>query len=221
MRLGRPKGEASKPVALPERYDTVTLTTPSGERIPARVLGRAQETLMIAILVPMRSLSRGELAGMVLEFEAPRGRASLKGTFAIDDPAEPDVLRVDGPHTVEVLQEREYVRIKSARPVLVYAGGDRLQIRSYTVDLSGGGLLLAGPDTIKVGEEIRFQLTLSQGDSPIAGTGTVVRTDSRGRRAVAFHDISDFDRRRLVRFIFECQRTERRRGLDMEDRFGN
>jgi PilZ domain len=221
MRLGRAKNEVSKPVALPARYDTVTLATKSGERIPARVLERGQETLTVAIVVPMKPLSRGELAAMVLEFEAPRGRALLRGTFAIRDPAEPDVLSVNGPHDVEVLQEREYVRIKSARPVLVYAGGDRMQIRSYTVDLSGGGLLLAGPDTLKVGEEVKFQLTITQGDPPIAGTGTVVRTDSRGRRAVAFDSISDFDRRRLVRFIFDCQRTERRRGLDMEGGYGS
>jgi c-di-GMP-binding flagellar brake protein YcgR len=37
---------------------------------------------------------------------------------------------------------------------------------------------------------------------------------------VEFEGISDFDRRRLVRFIFESQRTERRRGL-MEDSYGS
>jgi hypothetical protein len=217
MKLGRGKPEAAKAVALPERYDNVTLTTSSGERIPARVLERAGETLRIAILVPMRPLAPRELANMVLEFEDVRGRARLRGAFRIENPAESDVLRVGGPHTIEVLQEREYVRIKSARPVLVYAGGDRLQIRSYTVDLSGGGFLLAGPDTLKMGDEVRFQLTIAQGDAPIAGSGTVVRVDSRGRRAVAFDGISELDRRRLVRFIFECQRAERRRGLQVED----
>lgn len=220
MKLGRSKNEASKPVALPERYDTVTLATPSGERMPARVLQRTVDTLAVAILVPMRSLSGRELAGMVLEFEGARGRARLRGEFEIPDHSEPDVLHVTGPYSVEVLQEREFVRIKSARPVLVYAGGDSLQIRSYTVDLSGGGFLLAGPDTLKIGEEVKFQLTLTPGDSAIMGTGKVVRTDSRGRRAVEFDGISDFDRRRLVRFIFECQRTERRRGL-MEDSYGS
>ncbi|HEX5852989.1 MAG TPA: hypothetical protein VFY36_07850, partial [Solirubrobacteraceae bacterium] len=78
MKLGRSKNEASKPVALPERYDTVTLATPSGERMPARVLQRTVDTLAVAILVPMRSLSGRELAGMVLEFEGARGRARLR-----------------------------------------------------------------------------------------------------------------------------------------------
>jgi hypothetical protein len=219
MKFGRSKNDASKPVALPERFDTVTLAVPSGERIPARVLERSAEALAVAIVVPMKSLSARELKGMVLEFEGARGRARLRGDFEIPDHSEPDVLHVTGPYSVEVLQEREFVRIKSARPVLVYAGGDRMQIRSYTVDLSGGGFLLAGPDTLKVGEEVKFQLTLTPGDNAISGTGKVVRTDSRGRRAVEFEGISDFDRRRLVRFIFESQRAERRRGL-MEDGYG-
>jgi c-di-GMP-binding flagellar brake protein YcgR len=44
-----------------------------------------------------------------------------------------------------------------------------------------------------------------------------VRVDRQGRRAAVFHEISDLDRRRLVRFIFECQRTERQRGLREEN----
>lgn len=219
MKLGRKKEEAesTKAVRLPDRYDTVTVMTARGEKFPARVLERVQDRLRIAILVPLKALSAGELRGMVLEYPGARGRTRLRGSFSIDDPGEPDVLCVEGPHQVEVLQEREYVRIKSARPVLVYAGSDRLQVRSYTVDLSGGGFLLAGPDTLKVGEEVKFQLTIEPGSAPLAGRGKIVRTDPQGRRAVAFEGISDFDRRRLVRFIFECQRTERRRGL-MNDR---
>jgi len=139
----------------------------------------------------------------------------------MEDPKEPDLLRIESPRSIEVLQEREYVRIQSARPVVVYAGGDRQEVQSYTVDLSGGGFLLAGPDTLKVGEEVKFQLTITQGVLPITGKGKVVRIDSRGRLAVSFQDISDLDRRRLVRFIFECQRSERRRGLQTEERNGN
>jgi hypothetical protein len=214
MKLGRKKEEQeTKSVKLPDRYDTVTVMTARGEKFPARVVERVQDRIRIAILVPLKTLSGSELQGMVLEYPGARGRTRLRGSFTIDDQHEPDVLCVEGPHHVEVLQEREYVRIKSARPVLVYAGGDRQQMRSYTVDLSGGGFLLAGPDTLKVGEEVKFQLTIEPGAAPLTGKGKVVRTDSKGRRAVAFDGISDFDRRRLVRFIFECQRTERRRGL--------
>ncbi|HEY2202256.1 MAG TPA: PilZ domain-containing protein, partial [Solirubrobacteraceae bacterium] len=125
---------------------------------------------------------------------------------------------LSAPRSLEVLQEREYVRIRSARPVLVYAAHDGMRVQSFTVDVSGGGLLLAGPDTLRVGHELTFQLTLTPGVTPVSGKGRVVRVDSQGRLAVEFESISDLDRRRLVRFIFECQRSERRRGLEGDDR---
>ncbi|HYM66354.1 MAG TPA: PilZ domain-containing protein, partial [Patescibacteria group bacterium] len=185
-----------------------------------RVLERGVNTLLIAITVPTKTWTDRRLEGMVVEFTAPHGRVRLQGRVTLEDPAEPDVLRMDAPRSVEVTQEREHVRIDAARPVIVYAGRDLTQIQSYTVDVSGGGFLLAGPDTLKIGDEVRFQLTLTPEVLPVTGTAKVVRIDSRGRRAVAFDSISDLDQRRLVRFIFECQRAERRRGLDPDGRDG-
>lgn len=220
MRLRRQKSEQSKPVALPGRSETVIVRTQSGGRMPAKVTARGPQSLQVAIVVPIKPFSSAELDGMVVEYSSRRGRVRLCGTAIVEDPREPDLLRIEGLRSIEVLQEREYVRIQSARPVVVYAGGDRQEVQSYTVDLSGGGLLLAGPDTLKIGDAIKFRLTITPGVTPIAGTGRVVRIDASGRRAVSFEDISDLDRRRLVRFIFECQRAERRRGLQNDERTG-
>ncbi|HEY0517552.1 MAG TPA: PilZ domain-containing protein [Solirubrobacteraceae bacterium] len=120
------------------------------------------------------------------------------------------------PHSTEQPQERAYVRIKSSRPVLVYSARDRNQVQSFTVDVSGGGLLLAGPDTLRIGEQVTFRLTLTPGVLPISGTGSVVRSDTHGRRAIEFDTISDLDRRRLVRFILECQHAEAQSALDTD-----
>jgi hypothetical protein len=216
MRLGRDKAAASTPIALPGRGDPLTLLTARGERIPARALERGVNTLLLAITVPTRTLGRDELDGLVIEFTAPNGRVRLQGSISLENPAEAEVLRMDAPRSVEVLQEREYVRINAARPVLVYAGRDLMDVQSYTVDVSGGGFLLAGPDTLQIGEELKFELTLNPDAVPVSGTAVVVRIDSRGRRAAAFHEISELDRRRLIHFIFECQRAERQRGLQEE-----
>ena len=213
MKFGRGHEEKSKPVALPERSQTVTLTPAGGKGLPARVLERGPDSLLVAIMVPIEPLSRRQLDGLVLEFVAPQGRVSLSGTVTIENPAEPDVLRIDGPRSIEVLQEREYVRIRAARPAVVYGGKDAMPIQSFTVDLSGGGFLLAGPDSLKIGEEVNFRITLTPGVLQISGVGKVVRVDREGRRAVEFGSISELDRRRLIRFIFECQRAERHRGL--------
>jgi len=221
MKLRRDKSESSKPVSLPARSDTVTLATASGGRIPARVVEQAPNALLVAIMVPTKPFSASDLAGLVLEYTGPRGRVRLTGAAVIDDPSEPDLLRIEGLRSLEVLQEREYVRINSARPVIVYTGGDRQQVQSYTVDVSGGGFLLAGPDTLRIGEAVSFRLTITPGEAPVTGTGRVARIDAQGRRGVAFAEISDYDRRRLVRFIFECQRAELRRGLAQGDGRGS
>jgi hypothetical protein len=221
MKLGRGGPPKQEPVELPERSANVTLVPATGERIHARVLERGPDSLLVAIMVPVAPLSYGQLERLVLEFVGPRGRVRLSGTVTVEDPSDPDVLRIDRPRSIEVLQEREYVRIMSARPVLVYGGPDKIPVQSYTVDLSGGGILLAGPDSLKIGDEVEFQLTLTPGVLLIGGKGKVVRIDAAKRRAVEFTSISELDRRRLIRFIFDAQRSERQRGLDTDDRYGN
>jgi hypothetical protein len=214
MKFGRGSEPRSTPVTLPERAQDVTLMARGASKgILARVLERGPDSLLVAIMVPVGRLSNSELDGMVVEFVGPQGRVRLTGTISLEDPSDPDVLRVDAPRSIEVLQEREYVRIMSARPAIVYGGKGRMPVESFTVDISGGGFLLAGPDTLKIGEEVQFQLTLTPGVLQISGTGEVVRVDRQGRRAVAFKSITELDRRRLIRFIFEIQRSERQRGL--------
>jgi hypothetical protein len=221
MKFGRGEDKKPQPVELPGRSENVTLVPPRGERIAARVLEREPDSLLVAIMVPTAPLSNRQLDGLVLEFVAPRGRIRLTGTVTIESPSEPDVLRIDHPRSIEVLQEREYVRIMSARPAVVYGGANQIPVQSYTVDVSGGGFLLAGPDSLRIGDEVEFQLTLTPGVLLIAGKGKVVRVDSHQRRAVEFTSISELDRRRLIRFIFECQRSERQRGLDTDNGYGS
>jgi len=220
MRLGRKKSQPAQAVAIPARSETVTLALASGEKLPARVVTSDPSVLLVGIMLPRQPLGAAELAALVLEFNDVRGRVRLQGTTTIQDAQEPDLIRIEGPRSIEVLQEREFVRIRSARPIIVYSGRDHMQVQSYTVDVSGGGLLLAGPDTLNIGEQVRFRLSTRAGEDPIVGTGKVVRSDPQGRRAVAFEEISDLDRRRLVRFIFEIQRAERRRGLQQDETHG-
>jgi hypothetical protein len=221
MKFGRGAAQQSKPVALPEPGDTATLSTPGRERITARVLESTPDALLVAIMVATDPLTRTQLDTIELEFVGPQGRVRLTGTTTIADPSERDVLRIAEPRSVEVLQEREYVRLRAARPVIVYVGADRMQVESFTVDISGGGMLLAGPDTLRPGDDFQFLLTLAQGEMPVSGTGRVVRIDNTGRRACEFASISESDRRRVVHFIFECQREERARGLQTEQRHGS
>jgi hypothetical protein len=215
MKLGRGRSQPAQAVVWPEVHEVISLNLGGGGRVPARVVEHGQDSILVAITVPTRPLTPTQMADMIIEYTGERGRVRLRGSCVMEDPDDNDLVRINAPRSVEVLQEREYVRIRSARPVLVYSSREQQQMQSYTVDVSGGGLLLAGPETLRVGEEVKFRLTLTPGVLPVSGTGHVVRADAQGRLGVVFDEISDLDRRRLVRFIFECQRAERRRGLDM------
>jgi c-di-GMP-binding flagellar brake protein YcgR len=218
MKILRSKQPAAEAVTLPDAGEPVHVAVRGAGWVPAKVLERGPDALVLAVTVRMRKLTPEQLEKLIIEFSSARGRVRLRGTVVSQDAASPELLTLNAPRSVEVLQEREFVRIRSARPVLVYSAREGVRVQSFTVDVSGGGLLLAGPDTLAVGEELTFQLTLTPGVTPVSGSGRVVRVDAQGRRAVEFESISDLDRRRLVRFIFECQRTERRRGLEEDDR---
>ena len=221
MKFGRGNSEKSQPVSLPERSENVTLVPASGERIPARVLERGAETLLVAIMVPIQPLSHSQLEGLVLEFVGPRGRVRLSGHHH-DRESRGAGRPAHRPATLDRGAPGTRVRAHHVHaPCIVYGGPDQIPVQSYTVDVSGGGFLLAGPDSLKIGEEVEFQLTLTPGVLVISGKGKVVRVDSRQRRAVAFTQISELDRRRLIRFIFECQRDERQRGLETDGHYGN
>ncbi len=211
MRLRRSPSEQRPEPELPERSDAVTLVRPSGERVQARVAERRGGELLVALMFrPEAPLHPGRLDGLLLEFTSARGRVRLHGAVTLIDR---ELLRFTELEPAELLQEREYVRVQTTRPVLV-SGSTGNSIQTFSVDLSGGGMLLAGPATLKVGERIQFRLLTAQGSPPISGLGVVVRTDSQGRRAVCFEEIGEGDHRRLVRFIFECQRLDRRKGLE-------
>lgn len=116
------------------------------------------------------------------------------------------------------MQRRQYVRVARARPVSIRRGFERNAISTYSIDISGLGILLAGPDTLKVGEGVKFRLSIADDEEPIIGAATVVRLDPRGYRAIRLDEVSELDRRRLVRFVFDCEREDRRRQLEREGR---
>jgi hypothetical protein len=216
MKLRRAKEPDRAELALPERSEAVTIVRPSGERVQARIVEREGEQLLVALMFRVeRPLDNGRLDELQLEFTSPRGRVRLQGTVTLEDR---ELLRFRELRSHELIQEREYVRVQSTRPVLVLTGSSQGTIQTYSVDLSGGGMLLAGPSTLKVGEQVQFRLTIAKGAPPITGAGTVVRTDTQGRRALCFDEIAEGEHRRLVRYIFECQRAERRRGLGASGR---
>jgi hypothetical protein len=204
-------------LTLPDVGEEVSICLEGSARIPARVLKREGDSLELALTVPTRPFTAEQLCRLCVEYTAPRGRVQLQGDFAPQDPADAELLQMRSARSIQVIQRRDYVRIRAARPVLVYWSANGSRIESFTADVSGSGLLLAGPDTLPLGAELRFNLSLAPGEPPVTGSARVVRVDVRGRRGVEFTQISELDQRRLVRFVFGWQRAERHRLLEDGD----
>ena len=194
-------------LTLPAQLDAVTIVGPGGERARAQIAERDHGSLVVA---PVKS-SGAELAtapaeDLVLEFTTEQGRMRVHGSVELEDD---ERVRFDALESPEVLQEREYVRVPPVPPVSVQIAAGEDRVISYALNVSGGGILLAGPGTLKLGDELSLRLMTAQGAAPIQAIGVVVRADGESRRGISFKEISEGDRRRLVRFVFEVMREER------------
>ena len=150
--------------------------------------------------------------GLVLfEVKAPRGIMRMLGD---GQPLDQGTLRLRVVEVLEVHQRRNFVRVRSPRPIVIDTGPDGPPIDSFALDLSGGGLLLAGPDYLEEGQRMTVRLRLEPHGAVIECAGRVVRVDDNGHRGVAFDEISDADRDRLIHYIFDRERAERRAMID-------
>src|SRR5271163_3606642 len=204
-------------LVLPARAEVIAVICPSGERIQALVAERDDESLLVAPRFADRFPRDEQLDQVAIEFATRSGRVRLGGTVTRESGEE---LRFRDLRAVEVLQQREYVRVPASRPATLSTGSGEGWVSTFCVDVGGGGMRLAGPATLMIGDQVGFRLSTSAGGAQISGTGTVVRIDPEGRPAICFDSIGEGDHRRLMRFIFECERTERRRQLERSERNG-
>ncbi len=207
---------AERKLPLPVRSDPLTIIGPSGERVQALVAASDDERLLVAPLLAVeRFLDESRLDDLALEFATRRGRIRLAGTVSLENG---DTLCFSDLGVPEIFQERDDVRVRVTGPAVISARTGMRPVDTYYVDLGGAGMRLAGPDTLTLGEQVRFSFSTSKGRARISGTGTVVRIEQAGQRVICFDEIAEGDHRRLMRFIFECERAERRRELERNER---
>lgn len=183
------------------------LTTAHGEHVPVRVYERGGDVLMLVMLVSPQS----EIAGddLRLEYVSTRGLVRFDGDASLEGR---DLLRFRIHTAPEVLQRREFVRVEAVQRVTLSTTMGEELIDTHAIEISGGGMLLTGPDSLAQHSYLRFSLQLGDGEAPIEGEGRVVRVAGDGRWALAFDQISQADRQRLIHFIFACQRVALAKG---------
>lgn len=168
---------------MPGRLAVAALASPPAER---SALPGAQARLAVAT---PRGLVR--TTGVVLA-------ADPSGLFEIDLTAEP-----------QVEQRRSHVRVAALLPGLVHpADGGHQPLHTYTLDVSGGGVLVAGAGPADVGAAVEITVKLPERD-PLRTDGRIARRTREGHVALAFDGIDDDAREQLVRWIFERQRRDR------------
>jgi c-di-GMP-binding flagellar brake protein YcgR len=189
------------------------LTTSSGQ-IPVRVFERGGDQLMLVLMLDAADeLEQESAESLSVEYVSPRGLVRFHGEAVLEDR---DLIRFHVSADPELTQRREFVRVTSVHQVLLGvegravsavsggAGGD--QINAHAIDISGGGMLLGGPDALELDARVRFSLHLGNGEPPIEGRARVVRAAGEGRQGLVFEQISQDERQRLIHFVFECQR---------------
>jgi hypothetical protein len=183
-----------------------TLKTTAGQELPVRTYERGEEVVLVVLTELGGPLPPEALDPATLEYTSVRGVIRLHGEACFEDES---LMRFHAEGEPEVIQRRAYVRVHTPQVVTLEPALADHPLRAHTIDLSGGGMLLAGVCTLNVGDPIGFEMRLGVNPRPIEGVARVVRIDPDGRRAVAFEEIDEGDRQRLIRFVFECLRTAR------------
>jgi PilZ domain len=207
---------------LPELRQDVVITLPDRTQYRGRVSRvTAEEIVVVLMLVDRRDpLTLGDASPMVIEYPAPRGLVRLEGRGTV---ATQDLVRFHHEGAVDIVQRRDFVRVRVVRPLaLAPIGEDGMPtewVEALTVNVSGNGLLAsgggAGIETLAIGDEVAFRLTPNEGEQ-IAGRGRVARIGEDGQRGIAIEELDRDARRQLVRFVFEQERIARQRTRDGE-----
>jgi c-di-GMP-binding flagellar brake protein YcgR len=142
--------------------------------------------------------------------EATVEAVDARGLHRLTGRLEPDRIEADVVllrwEEVQDIQRRQFVRVEAPCTVELHRPG-REPVSTYTVNVSGSGFLLAGPDDLDVGESVSLTVRLGNSDMVIEATCQVVRITGNGHFGVHITQIEENDREVLVHYVFERQRA--------------
>jgi c-di-GMP-binding flagellar brake protein YcgR len=126
------------------------------------------------------------------------------------------VLVVAMPKSIDRLQRRHWVRQELDVPVALEISEEET-IKTSTIDVSGGGMLISCPASLEPGQEIPVTIFLPE--SEIKAVIRVVRViphptdNTKFQIASSFKKIAERDRDKIVKLIFDFQRKRLSKGL--------
>jgi c-di-GMP-binding flagellar brake protein YcgR len=187
----------------------VHVIAPSGASVDARVKDAATGSFLLR-LEPAESDPLELLADkqVSLEFTNRRGVCRILGDAKSAGGG--SALRVNATGTIELIQRRDYVRVEAFVPVTYQPdGADGWTATAHTLDVSGGGFQIAEAEGLRLGDMLRFTLELGEGEEPVKVVSAAVREAGERVFGMRFVEILEFDRQRLVRWVFARERLAR------------
>jgi c-di-GMP-binding flagellar brake protein YcgR len=193
-----------------EQGQTVLVRLSSAAALAARVDSiDGAEAVLILLTPPLRPPAPDQ--PVAVETTTRRGVVQLQmRVVSSDGRGSLRVAPVAGERPAGALQRRDFVRVDACVPVVVRDGGPGGPAHdALTVNVSAGGLMLAGLSHLPVGAFAWVTIDLEDGEPPVEALITVVRVAERGLRAVRIASISARDEQRIVRFTFARERRAR------------
>jgi hypothetical protein len=182
------------------------LVTPHGSELPVRTYEQGDDVVLVVLADIDDGLLDEPLEPALLEYTSVRGVIRMRGEATFEQPS---LVRFHAQGDAEVIQRRAFVRVHTPQDVVLTDPPVEDSLHAHTIDLSGGGMLLAGADRFATGDSVRFAMGLGDGAAPVCGVARVVRIREDGKRALKFEQIDEGDRQRLIRFVFGVLRTAR------------
>jgi len=137
-----------------------------------------------------------------VEWLTPRGLVSFTGRVSERANTGVPVLVVRPVTAAVITQRREFVRTELVLPAVVRLPSG-VSVPATTLDISGGGARVSGPGDLDAGTLVGLRLELPSG--PLDAVARVVRSEE-GVTALAFVEVDDEERERLISIVFDHHR---------------
>jgi hypothetical protein len=190
------------------RGQAVQLELDRHGRWTARVEAVMPDRIAVAALARL-PLAGAELSGVAVRMEiaTPLGMVQTQGVILAADRGGLIELAITDEFQVD--QRREHVRVSAALPGVVAPRSElHPPLHTFTLDVSGGGLLVAGAGPADVGTPVTVTVKLTDRD-PLRADARIARRTDGGHVGLVWDGIALREREALVRWIFERQRLER------------
>ncbi|HTN22868.1 MAG TPA: PilZ domain-containing protein [Solirubrobacteraceae bacterium] len=187
-----------------------TVVLPDVGSFPAVVEIEDDHATALLLVRPLQPLARAVGTDVSIDIVTKRGLLHVDAEVMSAESGE--VLELGLTGRQQLIQRREFVRVDAFLEVVVTPADTGKSIPAAVVNISASGAVISRLAGLVPGDEAALQLRLAPYEPPLEIIGRVVREFDEQFRAVHFVGIKESDRERIVRFVSDRQRLDRRHG---------